>query len=249
MQRMIIWALLLCLGTGLSTPLLADDAFFPKTLTFKVRKGTLMTGQFRLEFTESLDFDNAYLLTMKDFESLGYSSNQVLMSTVRKGDLSLLGHVVRDGGRRLRQLNYDASCKSAIDGQTTSCFRYAEGEARKAMQTEIFTPYKALDLISSMLVAARVAHEPKFEKRDFNFMFNRHTRQVQLSAHGSEKIETPLGKMRTTVLALELPDDGGEIYRFYIGQDKRGSFPVRMVYEDPKEGTVEFIVKSVEWGV
>lgn len=250
MKRITIGGLLLALAAAGAPPAVGQDLPFPSELSFKVRKGQLLTGRFQLAFGVDLNAPtdvDGYQLTLSEFESLGYSSNQKLVSTVMVDDLSLYGHVVWDGDKVLRQLFLVRNCRSALGGET-SCFRYKEGTDGNELQTEIFTPYPALDLVSSILVAARATEEKGFKGRDYNFMFNSTTRQVSLVARDSEEIDTPLGRMKTRVLALVHKDSGVELYRFYVGRDRQGAFPVRMVYEDQREGTIEFLVDKVRWG-
>ncbi len=247
MRRLKVWGLLAALVLAGVQAAAADDLPLPARLSFKVRKGALLSGRFLLSCAEDWNTPDAYLLTLSDFVSLGYSSNQRLMSTVKKKDLSLAGHVVLDGERVVRRVFLDENCKSAIDREKTKCFKYQEGPDGTALQTEIFTPHRAIDLISSILVATQAAGEKGFEHRDFNFIFNNKTRQVRLIVRGTEELETPLGRLKTKVLALEHTESGVELYRFYVASDRRGGIPVRMIYEDDKEGTIEFLVDNVEW--
>ncbi len=247
--------LFLCVLAWITLTSTADaaDPIFPKVIQFKVRTGSLLTGSFDLSFGDDLNAEDGdrYLITLKNFEGLGFSSDQELWSMIFKKDLALYGHVVvadAESGEVIRQVFLDTDCTSAIGQEKTSCFKYQEKATGAAIQTEIFTPYLAIDLVSSIVVATHEASRPDFTETHFNFIFNKTTKQVTLVQAGTEEIETPTGKQAATVLTLKLKDTDFELYRFYIARAQQGHYPAKMLFVDETKGeNLEFVADEVIW--
>lgn len=235
---------------ALSTGAAAIDDVFPSKIQFKVRKGALLTGSFNLTFEEdfnAVDGDR-YQITLSDFEGLGFTSDQQLISSIFMEDLALFGHIVLAGdGTKVSEVFLDTNCRSAIGQEKTRCFKYREGPAGNPIQTEIFTPYKAIDLISSIVVASQAGGDKKFKEEDYNFIFNKATKQVTLVDTGTEVIDTPNGKQQAAVLVLKHKNSGVELYRFYIGQDASGAYPLKMLFTDANGSQIEFLAEDVSW--
>ncbi len=236
----------------------AQAVIFPQEIKFKVRKGNMLAGSFNLSFGDDLNAEDGdrYQIMLSDFEGLGFSSGQQLVSFVFKDDLALFGHVVLgEDGKQVREVLLDTDCTSVIGHKKTRCFKYREfdkGTAGAPIQTEIFTPYKAIDLISSILVATHVADGERTAQRDrqgFDFIFNRSTKQVLLVYEGVEEIDTPSGRRSVVALSLRHMATEHELYKFYIGRDAelRRSFPVKVVFVDDKGSRLELVAAEVTW--
>ncbi len=231
----------------------AASPIFPKEIQFKVRKGSLLTGSFDLSFGEDLTAQDGdrYVITLRKFEGLGFTSQQELWSMIFKNDFSLYGHVVlADATSRepIRRVFLDPNCKSAIAQKKTKCFKYREKSTGDAIQTEIFAPYSAIDLISSIVVATREASQVDFIEKHFNFIFNKTTKQVTLVHQGTQDLETTTGTKVTAVLSLRLKDTDFELYRFYIAQDAHGHYPAKLLFVDEANGEhIEFLADQVVW--
>jgi hypothetical protein len=235
---------------ALSSGAAAIDGVFPGKIQFKVRKGVLLTGSFHLSFEEDLNAvdGDRYQITLSKFEGLGFTSDQQLISSIFIEDLALFGHLVLAGdGAKVSEVYLDTDCRSAIGQKKTRCFKYREGPASDPIQTEIFAPYKAIDLISSIVVASQAGGDEDFKEEDYNFIFNKATKQVTLVDAGSEEIETPAGKQKATVLVLKHKNSGVELYRFYVGKGARGAYPLKMLFTDANGGQIEFIAEDVTW--
>ncbi len=248
MKRQITVLLSIFLPLTCAMAASATETDFPQQIKYKVRKDSILSGRFNLIFGDdpTSTAGTRHQITLSNFETLGFSSDQQLTSFVNKNDLSLYGHAVLDKDQQLvRSVRLDNNCKSAIGNETTKCFKYQKGGSNP-IQTEIFTPYKAIDLISSIVVASQAVSDKSFKKsRDFNFIFNKSTKQVSLVFEENKKIATPLGNYQATVLSLRHKNSGIELYRFYIGKDKKGTFPLKMLYDD-NGSKIEFIADEVD---
>jgi hypothetical protein len=245
LKRFIVCGLLIwLLPSGAATA----DSVFPKFIRFKVTKG-LASGSFDLSFGEDIGSVDKYVITLKNFEGLGVTSKQQLWSLIFKQDLSLYGHLVTEGENTRNPISsvfLNDDCKSALGRTKTKCFLYKGREQGEAIQTEIFTPYRAIDLVSSIVVATNEGSSKTFSPRDFNFIFEKRTRQVTLEKTGNELLETPLGKRDALILALKLKDSDFELYRFYVTREKEGFYPAKMVFVD-ESATVEFVAETILW--
>ena len=227
----------------------ASAGTFPRQIHFNVKKG-ITGGSFDLSFGEDLTAEkkDRYQIKLAEFEGLGFSSDQELFSMIAKKDLSLYGHIVVGADKqRIRQVLLADDCKSGMGRDTTTCFKYQDQEGDNALQTEIFTPYLAIDLVSSIVVATQEASKRTFSPTNFNFIFNKLTKQVTLAREGAESLETPLGRRDTVILSLKLKDTDFELYRFYIGRDAKGHYPVKMVFVDDNDDAMEFTAERVVW--
>lgn len=248
----------LCLLASVVLTTAARAVVFPQEIKFKVRKGAMLAGSFNLSFGEDLNAETGdrYQVTLSDFEGLGFSSGQQLVSFIFKDDLSLFGHVVLgEDGKQVREVLLDTNCKSAIGQKKTRCFKYREfegGAAGDPIQTEIFTPYKAIDLVSSIVVATQAAlgeRVPERDRQGFDFIFNKSTKQVVLVYEDVEEIDTPSGRRNVVVMSLRHMASDHELYKFYIGWDEEPprSFPVKLVFVDDKGSQLELVADEVKW--
>lgn len=232
--------LFLCLG-GTT---LAEAQVFPADMKFRVKSG-LVQGSFDLEFVAEVGSPR-YAIKLSGFGGLGLTSDQQLWSYLLREDLSLYGHVVLDGGEKIRQVFLEDDCESALGQVKTTCFVYKERASGDQTQTEIFAPYPAVDLLSSLVVASRHAADGK--TAHFNFIFNDTTKQVTLAPDGREQLKLPGGKsFDTAIWRLTLKDTDFELYRFYIAKDRSGHFPAKMVFVDEDKGPIEFIAQEWTW--
>ncbi len=244
-HRPMICALLICfLASGVAVA----DSLFPKTMRFKVSKG-IASGNFDLNFGEELGETPRYVVTLRNFGGFGVTSEQQLWSQIFQKDLSLYGHMVtenEDTKNPIRSVFLNTNCKSAMGQDKTTCFLYKGQEQGEAIQTEIFTPYRAIDLVSSIVVATHEASKRSSSAANFNFIFEKRTRQVTLEREGTEHIDTTFGRREAVILSLKFEGTDFELYRFYIAQGPGGFFPAKLVFDSGGE-SAELIAENAIW--
>lgn len=234
-----------------SLPAVGADQPFPRKIDFTVRKaGTIGGGAFKLIFEQDVSTaEPRYQIVLRDFGGMGLNASQKFSSRIFQSDLSLAGHAVVDTKTEkvIRQVFLDRKCTSSMgsmDQKKTNCFIYKDEETQ--LQTEIFAPYPAIDLVSSIVVATDRAADPDFRQADYNFIFNKATKQVTLVFQGEDELETADGIKQVKILSLLHKNSGQELYRFFIGHDERGHYPLKMSFEDD-QGRIDFIADRVVW--
>lgn len=244
-----IGCLALCVATARSTS--AD--VFPKSMSFEVRGG-LVQGYFSLTFGPDTNVRAGdpprYQVALKNFGGLGMTSDQVLYSYFFQSDLSLYGQVVSDPQGVIRQVFLDTECKSALGDVETTCFVYRDRRGGgDALQTELFAPYPAIDLVSSIVVATQREARGARQPAHFVFIFNDTSKKVTLAPEGRESLRMADGKTReATVWSLKFKDTEYELYRFYIAKDgSNGFIPAKMTFTDQDKGPIHFVAETWTW--
>ena len=231
--------LLLLLVRALTVGDVTDAATFPEHIGFSVSLGATK-GSFDLSFEKDADMGNGafHLMVLRNFSGLGFGARQQLRSYIFKKDLALYGHIVLDDEKRwVHSVFWDDSC---------GCFNYRERSG--SPHAEIVTPHPAIDLVSTILVVTREAAKPTFSPVDLTFILNKTAQEVTLIREGLESLETPLGRRETVVLSLrlKLKDETSWLYRFYVGRDAKGHYPVKMIFVDVN-GLTELVAERVKW--
>jgi hypothetical protein len=225
----------------------ASTAIFPRRMQFDftARRGVVpIHGSFKLSFGDDPQIASNHLLQMSGLSGFGFTSSELLFTAVRKSDFGLEYHTVLayEGARKfVRQVRLE-DCQSVM-GNVSRCFVYREG-ANPLLQTEIFTPYAGIDLISSLLVATKMA-QGKREYEDFNFIQDRNALQVRLERRATSPVETPTGKLDATLVVVRTAR-GAELYKVLVAESREGYFPVRL--SASSEGTsLEAIAQAPTW--
>ena len=216
---------------------------FPRYIKFHVSGGP--GASFVLEFTEDPHDSNNYMLKMKNFVVLGATSQEVLYTVVDKKSLSLRHHTVMPNEKAVAyssQLRFENDCESAMDKSKTTCFIYQEGEDR--FQTEIFAEYEGIDLLSSMLVATKLASEDANTK-PYNFLMGTSNRQVILERQPGEA-STSEESQKGILVVLKDMNTNAEFYRIYIFASRKGYYPAKVVF-DSDRGRIELTAEDPEW--
>lgn len=228
----------------------AEEPVFPGSLSFEVRNG-LARGSFDLGFGDAVVKEGErprYQISARNFSALGVGVDQELWSYVFRDDLSLYGHLVKKAnGPRLRQVFVDDQCKSALGQVRTTCFLYQEHGTGDSTQTEIYAPYPALDLLSSILIATRLTARGQSTPSDFVLIHEDNAKKVSLVPAGKEPAQVQGKSVPSWSWSLRPQGSEYEIYRFQVAHVDGGYLPVKVVFDLGNRGPVELVIESWTW--
>lgn len=232
------------LAIGSAQNMWAKDSFkFPSRISFKLYKNGSFVGECQLLYREKTDKKGISSLKLTNFQALGISSRESLITYMFSKNFSIYADFVKKGAKVVSEFRLKE--ETGFDGKKGEVFVHKEFKTDDdEIKTEIPTQYPVLDLLSTFLISSeRVASGElkKKKKEPFNLLFGRSTKIVAMVHIGTEK-EPYKGKtVDTEVLSITIRSV--EMFRLKIFKDKDGyCFPLSITlsdFTDNKEGTFE----------
>ena len=178
-----------------------------------------------------------YRLSFGNFQGLGFTSRDKIYTVVFQDTLSLSKTMLIRGKEKV----YEMKAKKAqgmFGDEETDVFVYQEESLAGPIETEPYTPYPVIDLLSLFLVASESVATGKKGPQNLSFFVKRSTEVVQLEQVGNASISYQGQTVQTTKVVLTY--QGREAFKLYIYRDKNGfSFPVQFSIDDEQQGLVE----------
>ncbi|KHD07995.1 hypothetical protein PN36_08900 [Candidatus Thiomargarita nelsonii] len=195
------------------------------------------------DFSRALKRDRSgtpvYQLSFGNFQALGFTSRDKIYTFVFKDSLSLSRTLLVRGKKKVYEMKAKKAQGMFGEGDT-DVFVYKEETSAGSIQTEPYTPYKVIDLLSLFLVASEsvASGNQKPQTQDFSFFVKKSTEVVQLKQLAKKTVPYQGRNVSTTVMELSHQDQ--EIFKLYIYKDNKGFyFPVQLSIEDDEQGLVE----------
>lgn len=219
----------------------AKDSFkFPSRISFKLFKNGSFVGECQLLYSEKTNKKGISSLKLTNFQALGISSRESLITYIFSDNFSIYADFVKKGAKVVSEFRLKE--EEGFDGTEGQVFVHKELKKDDEIKTEISTQHPVLDLLSTFLVSSqRVASGEHKKKEPFNLLFDRSTKIVDMVYIGTE-IEPYQGEnVKTEVLSITIRSV--EMFRLKIFKDKDGyCFPLSITladFTDNKEGTFE----------
>ena len=203
----------------------AGDSFnFPKRIKFKLLKSDRIMGSCRLDYTKKADYKGTSRLTLKNFEGFGLTSQEWLLTYIFSHDSSIYATFLMKNKIKFSEIRLKEGV--GFDGKKGKVFVYRKLDTPDEMQTELFTKYLVIDLVSSLFVTSqRVATGKYKDVQKFNFFFGKSTKIMDMMYIGKEK--APFQGKEVDAHVLTIRYNNVEMFRLKIFKDKDGyCFPV-----------------------
>ena len=228
MKKCIMFLIVLCLvGSGFQQLWPADAFKFPSTIKYKLLKNDRVVGSCRFEYEKKGKLEKMSTLKLVNFEGLGLTSQEWLLTYIYTMNSSIYAAFIMKGKDPASEIRLKEGV--GFDGASGQVFVYKELTSPDQIQTELFTQYPVIDLVSSFFVASRkvaVGNLTKAEK--FNFFFGKSTKIMDMMYTGSEPVPYQGTEVTTQVLVVRY--NNVEVFRFKIFQDPEGYyFPLSIV--------------------
>lgn len=211
---------------------------FPNKIKYDILVGSKKASS---DFSCQSKTDNSgtplHLLSFGNFQALGFTSRDKIYTFIFKNDLSLSRTILTRGKEKVYEMKAKKA-KGMFDNKETTVFVYTEERLLGTIETEPYTPYPVIDLLSLFMVASKsVASGNK--RQNFSFFVKKSTKTVELTHRGTEQVSYQGRNVKTTV--VELTHQSQEVFKLNIYQDNNGFyFPVQISIEDDEQGLVQF---------
>jgi hypothetical protein len=173
------------------------------------------------------------LLALVDFEALGQARDDKLQTALLKDDLSLSRSALVRGPSKTKLWEIRFTRAMTIDGQQGDVYQYLDPESSAAMETEIYSEHKVVDLLAVLYLAcARVASGEQEAPTLLNLFIEQSTQIVEMVSLGKAEAEYRGEKVEVSELGLRWNDN--EIFRIQVLTDAdRYTFPVNVKIDRP----------------
>lgn len=227
MKKINVLAIIILLVMGSVHHLWAGAPFkFPGMIQFKLLKNDNILGECKLLYQENTNKKNISSLKLRNFQGLGYTSQEGFLTFIFKDNSSIYAEFLSKGKEKI----YEIRLKEGItfDMKKGQIFIYKE-EAKPEMQTELFTKYPVIDLLSSFFVTSKRVALGQYKKTEkFNLIFDKSTKVADMKYMGSQKEPFQGKNVDTQVLSITIRDV--EMFRMAIFKDKdEYCFPVSVM--------------------
>ena len=226
MRKLSVYLVAACLIIVRAQNQWADSSLkFPKMIKFKLFKNDKIVGRCQFFYSKETKIDDVSSLRLKNFEGLGFTSREWLFTYIFTGDSSIYADFIMRG--KEDKVSEIRLIKDAVgfDGKKGKIFRYKDLESPDEMQTEIFTEYTVIDLLSMFFVVSKKVVSGKKEVEKFNFLIDKSTKIVDMVPMLEEKAPFEGKEVDTHVFSFTYHDR--EIFRVKIFKDRDGfCFPV-----------------------
>lgn len=208
--------------TGLQN-LWAGSVNFPKGIKFKLLKNDRIIGSCQLLYEKETNKKGISLLKMKNFQGLGITSQEWLVTYIFTKNSSIYADFVMKGEKAVSEIRLKEG--ESFDGTKGKVFVYRDLESDDALQTEIFTEHTVIDLLSMLLVTSQKVAEGKMGAAKFNFLIHKSTKIVDMLLIGKDNV--PFQGKEVTAHVFSFSYHNAEIFRVGIYKDTDGyCFPV-----------------------
>jgi hypothetical protein len=228
MRKIRILIIIMCLlGLGVQNVWPGSAFKFPASIKYKLLKNDKVVGSCKLTYSEKGKLQDTSTLKLINFEGLGITSQEWLLTYILKKDSSIYANFTMKGQKPISQIRLVKGM--GFDGKTGQVFKYEKPNSPDEMQTEIFTTHPVIDLISSFFVISqKVAHGEHSTSQKFNFLFGKSTKIMNMMYMGDEDV--PFSGKMVSAYVLVITYNNREIFRFKISrEDKDCYFPVSVI--------------------
>lgn len=249
MKKISALVIIVCLlGFGNRIIWAKEDFKFPKAVKYKILKNDKVVGSCALTYEETGKREDISTLRLINFEGLGITSQEWMLSYILKKDSSTYATFVKKGKNTISEIILKE--RMGFDGTKGQAFVYKEYNTQSGeMQTELFTQHPVIDLVSSFFVTSQKAAEQTYSKVEkFNFLFGKSTKIMDMVYAGEENVPFEGKEVSTHVLIIRY--NNVEIFRFKIFKHPDGYyFPVSIVlvtdFTENKEESFEMRASEI----
>jgi len=224
MRKLSVCFITVFLILGSIQQLRAGSPFkFPQRIQFKLIKNDNIVGECQLLYQEKTNKKGISSLKLKNFQGLGLTSNESFVTYLFTDTSSIYAEFLLKGKEKVYEIRLKEGLTFELKKEQV--FVYKE-EAKPEMQTELFTQYPVIDLLSSFFVTSkRVALGQHKKTEKFNLIFDKSTKIADMKYMGSLKEPFQGKNVDTHVLSITISNV--EMFRMKIYKDKEGyCFPV-----------------------
>jgi hypothetical protein len=228
MRKLSVFLVAACLIIGSAQNLWAGSSFkFPTMIKYKLLKNDKIVGRCQFFYNKETKINGVSSLRLKNFEGLGFSSREWLFTYIFTDDSSIYTDFIMKGKNAISEIRLKKEALG-FDGKKGKIFIYKDLESPDEMQTEIFTEYTVIDLLSMFFVVSKNVASGKEEAEKFNFLIDKSTKIVDMVPMMGEKVPFQGKEVDTHVFSFTYHDR--EIFRVKIFKDRNGfCFPVSVV--------------------
>jgi hypothetical protein len=225
MKKLSVLLLTVCLIIVGAQNQWADSSFkFPKMIKFKLFKNDTIVGGCQFSYEEKTNKEGISYLNMRNFEGIGFTSQEWLATYIFAKDSSIYADFIMKGKKAISEIRLKEDALG-FDGKKGKIFLYKDLESPDEMQTEIFTEYRVIDLLSMFFVVSKKVASGKKEVEKFNFLIDKSTKIVDMVPMMGEKVPFEGKEVDANVFSFTYHDL--EIFRVKVFKDKNGfCFPV-----------------------
>lgn len=222
MKKFTMLLIIMCLfGIGIQNLWPADSFKFPSTIRYKLLKNDRVIGSCRFEYDVKGKFENTSSLKLVNFQGLGLTSQEWLLTYIYTKDSSIYATYILKGKEPVSEIRLKEAV--GFDGGKDQVFVYKELTSPDQIQTELFTKFPVIDLVSSFFVSSQKVASGNLNKAEkFNFLFGKSTKIMDMIYTGTEQVPYQGKEVSTHVLIIRY--NNMEIFRFKIFQDPEGCF-------------------------
>jgi hypothetical protein len=212
--------------------LCAGDSFkFPKRIEFKLLKNDRIIGSCRLFYEEKGKKEGTSVLKLKNFQGLGLTSQEWLLTYIFSKDSSLYADFIMKGKKPVSEIRLKQG--TSFDGTKDGKFLIykdleSPGSPDSSPETEIFSDHLIIDLLSMFYVTSQKVAAGKIGPEKFNFIIHKSAKDVDLVPLGLDKV--PFQGKEVTSHVFSFTYHNQEIFRLGIYKDAYGyCFPVSIL--------------------
>jgi hypothetical protein len=205
---------------------------FPSRISYKSFKNGSFVGECQFLYRERTDKKGISSLKLTNFQGLGITSKESLISYIFSDDLSLYASFLKGGAKvisevRLREV-------MGFDGKERIKFIFKDIYTDDEIQKEHFIGhnFNPIDLLSALFVTSQRVASGKYDSKErFDLIFGKRIRVVDMVHLGRKKIPFQGKEVSSEVLAIVYLNN--ELFRLNIFKDNEGyCFPVKISFVD-----------------
>ena len=199
---------------------------FPHIISYKMLKNEKIIGSCQYLYEEKTNLKGISSLKLRNFQGLGYSADEWLVTYLFTIDLSLYAHLVMKGKEKISEMRLKKVL--GFDGEKNQEFVFMDSWSPNFIHREYFIQYKVFDFLSSFVVTSHMVASGEFKRMEkFNMLINKEFPIVEMKYLGEENIPFQ-GKLVTTKV-LSITRNNVEMLRFNILKEKNYCLPVKVV--------------------
>ena len=211
----------------------ADAPFkFPGRIQFKLIKDGNFLGDCQLFYKEKTNKKNISSLKLTNFQGLGSSSQETFVTYMFTDNSSIYADFLSDGKKMIHELRLKDGVTFDLKKGQVFIYKEFNGQKNPEIQTELFTQYPVINLLSTFFMTAkRVALNEHMKTVKFNLIFGQSTKIAEMNYLGTGKEPFQGKEISTEVMSLNI--SSVEMFRLKIFKDKDGyCFPVNITISE-----------------
>ena len=211
---------------------------FPARIKYKLLKNDNIVGNCFLIYEKKTDKPGISSLRLTKFQGFGLTSQEQFLTYIYTKHSSLYAQFLLKGGTEIRQIRLKKGL--TFDLKKENVFIYQE-KAKPQMQTELFTKYPVIDLLSTFFVTSERVASGNYKKgKMHNLIFDKSTKIAKMKYLGPEDAPYKGEMVSTEVISITI--NNVEMFRLKIYDNGNGYyFPVSITIT---EGTGTFEMRA-----